>query len=88
MDYKNYFEEIKISDTTISFRWDLNKVPTGCDQILLLAQLINNYKQKGKEIKLRPDRRKRAKGLIVIFVNDKPELTLKNQPIPEKAQNV
>lgn len=88
LNYKDYFEKIKISNTTISFRWDLNKVPTGCDQILLLAQLINQFKNLNKEIKLRPDKRKRAKGLIVIFINDKPEPTLKNQSILKKTQIV
>ena len=70
LDYKNHFDQIKISDTCISYRWNLNDIPNGCDQIILLAQLIQNYKDQGKEIKLRPDQRKRAKGLIVVFIND------------------
>ena len=74
MDYKDYFEQTKISENSTSFRWNLNKVPKGCDQILLLANLIQNFKSQGKDIKLRPDKRKRAKGLIVVFVNEKPPL--------------
>ena len=74
LDYKNYFDQIEISDTCTSYRWNLNKVPNGCNQIILLAQLIQTYKDQGKEIKLRPDQRKRAKGLIVVFINDTPSL--------------
>lgn len=71
MDFNDFFEKTIISDTCYSFRWNLNKVPKGCDQILLLAQLITANSSENKEIKLRPDKRKRAKGLIVVFVNDK-----------------
>ncbi len=74
MDFNNFFEKTIVSETCISFRWNLNKVPKGCDQILLLAQLITAHSSEDKEIKLRPDKRKRAKGLIVVFVNDKPSL--------------
>lgn len=74
LDYNEYFEKATVSEKTISYRWDLNKVPKGCDQILLLAQLIKTYKEQGKYIKLRPDTRKRAKGLIVVFVNDEEPL--------------
>ena len=74
LNYTQYFEKTIISETSVSYRWDLNKVPTGCEQITLLAELINHYKNEGKLIKLRPDTRKRAKGLIVVFINDKDPL--------------
>jgi hypothetical protein len=74
LDYKDYFEEIKVSDTSVSYRWNLNKVPKGCDQIILLSNLIQHFKNQNKDIKLRPDKRKRAKGLIVVFINEKPPL--------------
>jgi len=70
LDYNDYFEKNVISETCFSFRWDLNKVPKGCDQIILLAQLISHYRSLNKNIKLRPDKRKRAKGLLVVFVNE------------------
>ncbi len=74
MNYEDYFEKTNISDTSISYRWNLNKVPKGCDQIVLLAKLIQRFRDEDKDVRLRPDKRKRAKGLIVVFINEKPPL--------------
>ena len=69
MEFEKYFIKDKVSENSLLFKWNLNNIPKGYKQILLLADLIRHHTSKGYEIKLRPDKRNHAKGLLVIFVN-------------------
>jgi hypothetical protein len=67
--FHSYFQKTKINENTYFYKWDLNKVPRGYNQILLLADLIKYEKNNGYHIKIKPDKRKRAQGLPVLFIN-------------------
>lgn len=69
LDYKDYFIKQAINETSVVFKWNLNAIPKGIDQILLLADLIRGCQEENKAVEIRPDKRKRAKGLVVIFAN-------------------
>jgi hypothetical protein len=70
LNYENFFISYRVNPHSTVYKWNLNKIPSGCDQILALAELITACKNQEKTVKLRPDKRKRAKGLLVIFAND------------------
>jgi hypothetical protein len=68
-NYKDYFIKQSISEHSVVFKWNLNTIPKGVNQILLLADLIRGCQEENKIVEIRPDKRKRAKGLVVIFAN-------------------
>lgn len=84
MNYESFFISHKVTPHSTIYKWNLNKVPNGCDQILILAKLITACKREKKSVELRPDKRKRAKGLLVIFANN-PPTSATEVAIPENA---
>ena len=67
--FHDFFQKTQINENAYFYKWDLNKVPKGYNQILLLADLIRYEKNNGYHIKIKPDKRKRAQGLPVLFIN-------------------
>jgi hypothetical protein len=65
----SFFKKETINEGSWFFKWDLNKVPKDYTQVLILAELIKSQLNSKVEINIKPDKRKRAKGLPVVFVN-------------------
>ena len=68
--YEDYFHRTNL-ESGYYYKWDLNKVPKDYNQILILAQLIQAQLDLNHKVVVRADKRKRAKGLPVVFVNYK-----------------
>jgi hypothetical protein len=65
----NYFISKKINDLTTIFFFDLNQTISKVDFILALSGLILEQKKLGNKVVIKPDKRKRAIGLYVLFSN-------------------
>lgn len=65
----NCFTAAQLPNDGLIYRWNLNNVPEPVSQILYMSELIQYEMSKSREIKIRPDKRKRAQGLLVIFSN-------------------
>jgi hypothetical protein len=65
----NYFISKQINDQTTIFFFDLNQTISKVDFILALSDLILHQKKLGNKVVIKPDKRKRAIGLYVLFSN-------------------
>lgn len=65
----NAFQRTDLENNGIIYRWNLNNVPDAVTQILFLNNLILHEMSSGRVCKVRPDKRKRAQGLVVVFSN-------------------
>lgn len=65
----NCFTATQLPNDGLIYRWNLNNVPEPVSQILYMSELIQHEMSNSREIKIRPDKRKRAQGLLVIFSN-------------------
>jgi hypothetical protein len=68
----NAFQRTDLENNGIIYRWNLNNVPDAVTQILFLNDLILHEMSPeggGRVCKVRPDKRKRAQGLVVVFSN-------------------
>jgi hypothetical protein len=63
------FQASLLENEGIIYRWNLNLVPDPVTQILYLSELIQDEMNKGRQVKIRMDKRKRAAGLYVLFSN-------------------
>ena len=65
-EFSNFYLT-KIDENTLLYRWDLNNIPNGINQILLLADLIKYCQENGYNPIIKKDKRLRASGLLVVF---------------------
>lgn len=65
----NCFTAAQLPNDGLIYRWNLNNVPEPVSQILYMSEVIQHEMALSREIKIRPDKRKRAQGLLVIFSN-------------------
>ena len=61
----------KIKQNSFLWQWNLNNCPADqVQRVLLMAALINQCHENNQTVRIKPDRRSRAKGLSVIFANE------------------
>lgn len=76
LNFEDYFVCEKIKQSTEIWRWNLNNTPKDpAVRILILAELIKYCQNNGNLVKMRPDKRLRAKGLFALFSNNPPDIS-------------
>lgn len=69
--FPDCFSKKQLSENSFLFCFDLNKVPNTSQQIIRLAELIKILESQDYICSVKPDKRLRGSGLLVVFANTK-----------------